>query len=278
VAKGTRVFTKPIPYLLREIESLLDQGVTVCHLCDSEFNLPKEHALEVCKALEESGLSERVRWFTYASPMGFDEPLAVRMAEAGCAGINFGADHSNPDMLRALGREHGAEDLARTIDATRRAGIPVLFDLLLGGPGETRKTLAEAIAFCREIDVPRVGTNCGIRVYPGTALSREISAHGPLRENPNLEGRLEGNDELLYPVFYVSHEMGTGWQDTLLSLVRDDDRFLLPLQESKQSNYNYNENEVLVEALRQGHRGAFWDILRRLQQGLPPLALPGSQP
>jgi radical SAM superfamily enzyme YgiQ (UPF0313 family) len=198
------------------------------------------------------------------------------MAEAGCAGINFGVDHSHPDMLEALGRQHGPEDLKRAVDATHRAGLPIMFDLLLGGPGETRETIREAIEFCREIEVPRVGTNCGIRVYPGTALAREIMQQGPLQENPNMEGRLEGNENLLYPVFFVSQEMGRGWQDYLISLVRNDARFLLPIKESKQANYNYNENEVLVKALRDGHRGAFWDILRRVQEGLPPLVVPGS--
>ena len=276
VAKGDRVFAKPLPYLVREIESLVDQGVTVFHLCDSEFNIPHEHALAVCDALEQDGLAARIRWFTYASPLGFDEALAFRMAEAGCAGINFGVDHSRPEILEALGRLHRAEDLERTVEAGRRAGIPILFDLLLGGPGETRETLREAIEFFRGIDVPRAGANCGIRVYPGTPLARGILEQGPLRENPNLEGRLEKNDELLYPVFYVSHGMGPGWQDYLASLVRGDPRFFLPIRDSKESNCNYNENEVLVKALREGHRGAFWDILRRVQEGLPPLAVPGS--
>ena len=277
VAKGGRVFTKPLPYLIREIESLLQQGVTVFHLCDSEFNLPREHALDVCRAIEEAGLSERIRWFTYASPLDFDETLAFAMAEAGCAGINFGVDHSHPDVLAALGRQHRAEDLERTVEAVRRAGIPVLFDLLLGGPGETGETLKEAITFCQGIDVPRVGANCGIRIYPGTPLAREVLAQGPMSRNPHLEGRLEQNEDMLYPVFYVSRGMGQGWKDTLASLVRGDRRFFLPIRDAEESNYNYNENEVLVKALSQGHRGAFWDILRRVQEGLPPLSVPGSR-
>ncbi len=277
VVKGKRVFTKPLDRLLREIEFLVDQGVSVFHLCDSEFNQPPDHALAVCDALIQDGLSGRIRWFTYASPLGFDETLASRMAEAGCAGINFGVDHSHSGMLRALGRRHRSDDLARTAEACRRVGLPVLFDLLLGGPGETGETLREAIDFCREIDAPRVGANCGIRVYPGTALSREVLAQGPLRSNPDLQGRLEGNEELLYPVFFVSHEMGPGWQDHLSALVGNDTRFLLPRRESGRSNYNYNENAVLVKAIREGHRGAFWDVLRRVQEDLPPLAVPGPR-
>jgi hypothetical protein len=29
-------------------------------------------------------------------------------------------------------------------------------------------------------------------------------------------------------------------------------------------NYNYNENSRLMEAIQQGYRGAFWDILKRM--------------
>ena len=35
-------------------------------------------------------------------------------------------------------------------------------------------------------------------------------------------------------------------------------------QQADDSNYNYNDNLILVEAIRSGYRGAFWDILRRL--------------
>ena len=31
-------------------------------------------------------------------------------------------------------------------------------------------------------------------------------------------------------------------------------------------NYNYNDNRHLVEAIRGGYRGAFWDILRRVSE------------
>ncbi len=277
VIKGARVFPKPLPFLVREVESLVARGIPVFHLCDSEFNLPRDHAMKVCEALQDAGLSERIRWYTYASPADFDEELAIRMAEAGCAGINFGVDHCHPEILRALGRRHGPEDLERAAGAARAAGIPFFFDLLLGGPGETRKTLREAVDFCRDLDVPRVGANCGIRVYPGTPLAHRILAGGTLEENEGLEGRLAENEDLLYPVFYVSPAMGPGWQAHLESLVEGDPRFFLPLRRKGRTDYNYNENRMLVEALEKGHKGAFWDILRRVQEGLPPLRPPETR-
>lgn len=278
VAKGRRVFLKPMEFLLSEIRSLLSMGVTVFHLCDSEFNLPASHAFAVCEAILSEGLSERIRWYTYATPETFDEALAFRMAQAGCAGINFGVDHCLDQNLAALGRRHRAADLERTARAARAAGIPFLFDLLLGGPGETLSSLLEAVEFCRDLDVERVGVSAGIRVYPNTPLARRILSEGPLEANPGLRGVLAGNEDLLMPVFFLSPELHPGWQEELSRRVGQDQRFFLPARCSRESNYNYNANEVLVRALEKGHKGAFWDILRRIQKGLPPLEAPGRMP
>jgi len=274
VAKGKEVAVKPLPVLIREMRNLLDQGVPVFHLCDSEFNLPREHALAVCRAVTEEGLHQKVRWYTYATPLGFDEELAFEMAAAGCAGINFGADHCRREILRALGREHDEQDLAQAAAACRRAGISHLFDLLLGGPGETRATLKEVIDLCRDLGVQRVGANAGIRVYPNTPLAGEIIARGTLESHPDLAGRLQENQALLHPVFYVSAALGRGWEEFLQEAIGEDPRFFVPVRTGKDRNYNYNENQVLVDAIRRGHRGAFWDILYRLQENLPPLSIP----
>jgi len=274
IAKGSEVFTKPTPFLIEEIKSLLDRGIKVFHLCDSEFNVPPWHAMEVCSALKDEGLGRRIRWYTYASPRAFDESLAWAMAEAGCVGINFGVDHCDPQILAALGRSHTAEDLEQAAKAAAAAGIVVLFDLLLGGPGETRQSLEEVIDFCRGLEVARVGTPVGVRVYPNTPLAGEVLRQGPLETNPNLRGAVRGNDDFLLPLFYLSASLGDGWESYLRTLVGDDEKFLLPLREKTPSNYNYNANELLVEAIGRGHKGAFWDILRRVHDGLPPLEVP----
>ncbi len=277
VAKGRRVFLKPMEFLLSEIRSLLSLGVTVFHLCDSEFNLPVSHAFEVCDAILAEGLSDRIRWYTYAAPETFDESLAFRMAEAGCAGVNFGADHCLDKNLAALGRRHTSADLERTARAARAAGIPFLFDLLLGGPGETLSSLLEAVEFCRDLDVERVGVSAGVRVYPNTPLARRILSEGPLEANPSLRGILAGNEDLLLPVFFLSADLDPAWEEELGRRVGQDQRFFLPGGcRRSESNYNYNANEVLVRALEKGHKGAFWDILRRIQKGLPALAPPGG--
>ncbi len=47
-----------------------------------------------------------------------------------------------------------------------------------------------------------------------------------------------------------------------------DSRFFLPTNTATHQNYNYNDNQILVRAIAQGARGAYWAILRRLREAM----------
>jgi hypothetical protein len=90
-----------------------------------------------------------------------------------------------------------------------------------------------------------------------------------LTENPNLHGTVEGNDNFFAPLFYLSSALGPDAQGYLSDLIAGDERFFFGATGDADQNYNYNENTILVNAIKAGYRGAFWDILRRLAEGLP---------
>ncbi len=92
VAKGNSIRLRPPVKVVQEFQDLLAQGVSWFHLGDSEFNLPIMHAKELCQAIIGAGLGDRLKWYTYCSPVPFDRELASLMKRAGCTGINFGDD------------------------------------------------------------------------------------------------------------------------------------------------------------------------------------------
>jgi len=262
VAKGKRVRRRPAEAVAEELRQLLNQGVHTFHLCDSEFNIPRAHAEAVCRAIIRQGLHQRVRWYTYAAPLPFDPELARLMARAGCAGINFGVDSASDEQLLRLGRDHRVPDIEATLRACRAAELAVMFDLLLAGPGETRATMRQTISWMKRLKPDRVGVSFGVRVFPGTRLARMIADAGPLEANPNLHGRVHGNPELLFPIFYVARSLGRDPELYLHRLLGDDPRFFFASREVPERNYNYNDNRILVQAIKKGARGAYWDILR----------------
>ena len=250
VAKGTRTRTRPPGAVADELERLLEQGIDHFHTCDGEFNLPPWHATQVCREIVRRGTGDRMRWYAYCSPAPFSRELARAMREAGCAGINFGADSGDRNMLRRLGRSFTPADI---LDAARRAketGMAVMLDLLLGSPGETRESLVRTVELMKQADADRVGVSVGVRVYPGTQLSRQLPA---------------GGEELFEPVFFLEPQVAPFVFELLDTLIGDDRRFLFFDPSRPDRNYNYNANQRLIQAIGQGFRGAYWDILRRCE-------------
>lgn len=266
IAKGARARLRSPQSIVEEIRDLVDQGINVFHLCDCEFNLPYEHALNVSNAIAESGLASSIRWFAYLSPLPFDVDLARTMARAGCAGINFGADHSEPDMLKRLGRSYGPEQLHLVVNACREAGLAVMLDMLFGSPGETKESIARAIAFVKELNPDCIGLSCGVRIYPHTKLAHHVLSSGPLDRNPHLHGNVQENADFLKPIFYVEAELGLDIHRYVSTLVGGDKRFFHTDPSTVDGNYNYNDNSVLTNAIRDGQRGAYWNILRQLAE------------
>jgi hypothetical protein len=245
-----------------EVEALLAQGIDHLHTCDGEFNLPVEHALEVCRELERRGLGSRLRWYAYCTPNPFPAELAESMRRAGCVGVNFGADSGDPGMLRRLGRDFGSENIEDAVAACRRAGMATMLDLLLGGPGESEDSLRRTIAFMQRVRPDRVGVSLGVRLYPGTALMRQVTAA------PDRRG-LIGGPEAADPLYYLAPAVADSAAALLTRLIDGDPRFFFA-PAGIERDYNYSDNQVLVEAIAQGYRGAYWDILRRQTEGLPP--------
>jgi len=263
VIKGKAVRLRPPRPVAGELRNLLAMGIDHFHTCDSEFNLPPDHAAAVCAAIVDAGLGERIRWYAYAAPFPFDRRLGDAMLRAGCAGINFGVDSGSEAQLKRLGRSHDRRHILEAARICRDLGIAVMFDLLLGGPGETIETLRETVELMKNASPDRVGVSLGVRVYPGTPLHRHLAA-GSI--DP---AGLRGNPDGLFPVFFMSPDLGEHPFDEVRELIGGDGRFLMPSGGDEQ-DYNYNDNRVLQEAIEAGCRGAYWDILRRLATASAP--------
>ena len=260
LAKGNASRLRPPEAVVFELARLIEMGIDHVHTCDSEFNVPAAHAEAVCREILRSGLAGKLRWYAYCAPAPFTRDLADLMRRAGCAGINFGADSGDDGMLARLGRAFRGEDIRNAVRFCREAGIAVMLDLLLGSPGETRESVARTIALVKDAGPDRAGVAVGVRVYPGTAIAGAVT-RGEARNG------LIGGDDLSAPVFFVEPELAPVLFRLIEDLTGDDDRFLFFNPATPESNYNYNANEILSAAIRKGHRGAYWDILRRAGRG-----------
>ncbi len=254
VAKGRVLRLRPPGAVVDELENLVDQGIDHLHTCDSEFNIPRHHAIEVCEAIIARGLPGRLRWYAYCAPSPFSPELAILMARAGCVGVNFGTDHADPAMLKRLGRNYTIQDVRAVTRWCREQGMAVMLDLLIGSPGETEASLTTAIREMAATGADRIGVSYGARVYPGTPMAASIDLH---------KGTI-GTDDPRDPRFYIDPAVAEHGPALITRLIGGDQRFFFENPDDRsESSHNYNEHGPLQRALAAGYRGAYWDVLRR---------------
>ena len=272
LAKGTKLRMRNPAEIADEVQSLLRQGIDVLHICDAEFNVPRSHAYAVCEEFIKRSLGEKVRWYAYMSPSPFDAELADAMARAGCIGIDFTGDSASESMLKTYHQRHSRQDLAMAVKLCRDNNIAVMIDLLLGGPGETPQTVRETIEFIKKINPDCAGAALGMRIYPRTAMAKMVAA-GLSPGNAAIKRKYDGPVDLLRPTFYISEALGENPAGLVKEQIAGDRRFFEPadeadmraLKDGDTSDYNYNQNEPLTQAIEKGARGAYWHILHQLR-------------
>lgn len=193
-----------------EMENLLALGVSRIFLADSEMNHPKDHALSVCDEFIKRGFRDKLTWQAYASPEKFDLELALKMKQSGCDQVFTTLDSGVDSLLERWNKPFRTEDITRCVQASKEAELNVGYCLTLGGPGETMDTLLKTLTFIQSMKPITVtfGEPPGLRIYPNTPLADIAREEGFTSANPNLHGKIVGNESLLEPVYYLSSGMG----------------------------------------------------------------------
>ncbi|MBC8417984.1 MAG: radical SAM protein [Desulfobacterales bacterium] len=172
----------------RYIEAGFDQFFFV----DNTFNLPPSYAKALCDQLVKSGLKTSWRCILY--PARVDEELVEKMAGAGCKDVSLGFESGSREILRKMNKKFQLEEVRRISERLRHYGIRRMGFLLLGGPGENKKTVEESLAFADSLDLEAMKITTGIRIYPYTDLARTAIK----------EGVIAPDDDLLFPKFYMA--------------------------------------------------------------------------
>jgi radical SAM superfamily enzyme YgiQ (UPF0313 family) len=135
-----------------EWRDMLESAPEIGHVfvVDAVFNLPPEHARQVCRALIERGGSRP--WTCYINPIRFEQDLADLMARAGCAGVEIGSDSGTDAGLERLNKGFTTEQIRQTSEACRRAGIKDCHTFVLGMPGETLEDVERSLDFIEALD------------------------------------------------------------------------------------------------------------------------------
>ncbi len=113
-------------------------------------------------------------------------------------------ESASETMLTNYQKGFGIEDLHRAAEAINKFSFPVLWYFLVGGPGETIRTLQETLEFIgrhliRKESPPYNLAHIflGVRIYPGTKLWQIALEEGFIHDRCNP----------LRPLWYLSREL-----------------------------------------------------------------------
>jgi len=91
------------------------------------------------------------------------------MKEAGCRLLIVGYESGDAQILKNIKKGATVERARQFTKDCHKLGLVIHGDFILGLPGETRETIANTIAFAKELDVETIQVSMA-HAYPGTEL------------------------------------------------------------------------------------------------------------
>jgi hopanoid biosynthesis associated radical SAM protein HpnJ len=144
---------------------------------DDTFTDDRERAAEIARGLGRLGLT----WSCNAKANVPRETLTV-MRDNGLRLLLVGYESGNQQILINIKKGLRVERAKRFAADCRDLGITVHGTFILGLPGETTQTIAETIAFAREVNPHTIQVSVAAP-YPGTELYRQAKRNGWLPED-----------------------------------------------------------------------------------------------
>jgi radical SAM superfamily enzyme YgiQ (UPF0313 family) len=182
-----------------------EAGVHQFYFVDNTFNLPPSQAKEICRKLIDYDLN--IKWWSILYPKLADEVLIGLMARAGCTQVSLGFESGSERILKNMNKRFTPKEVRQISEVLADQGIRRMGFLLLGSPGETRKSVEERRAFGDSLKLDTLKITVGVRIYPHTGLTK-MAAN---------DGVISPRDDLLFPRFYLAKGLEDWLPKTLKS-------------------------------------------------------------
>ena len=195
IIDGRKVRTLDTDLIVGTLERLSrDKGINYVFFTDSVFNIHNDYNAELAEKIIKSGI--KINWGAYFSPHNLTEDLLSTFKKAGLKHIEFGTESLCTEQMHRYGKTFSFEDVLLNSERCLKYNIYYAHFLILGGIGETEKTLRETMENSKKIRYTVFFPYIGMRIYPGTALQAMAIR----------DGIISPHDSLLEPTYYLSKD------------------------------------------------------------------------
>ena len=157
--------------ILAELQQLADLGITNIHMYADLFTVNRDHVMETCQAIIDSGL--KIRWTCNSRVDYVDEELLAMMGKAGCWLISWGIESANELVLKRARKGYKKEQAFKALQWAHAAGIKNWGYFIIGLPGETEESIKETIAYSKELPLDIALFHIAAP-YPGTPFFYDV--------------------------------------------------------------------------------------------------------
>jgi len=174
-------------YRVRSPKNVVDEieflhktyGAQHFSFCDDVFTVDKRRIEEMCKEIKKRGL--KIEWGCGTRVDLVSKELLTKMKEAGCVSVWFGVEAGLQEVLNDMNKGILIAQTERAFGWLREFGLRPVPNILLGFPGETKKTAWRTIKFAEKISPEEVSFYNIATPLPGTPMYELVKQKGWLR-------------------------------------------------------------------------------------------------
>jgi radical SAM superfamily enzyme YgiQ (UPF0313 family) len=205
---------------------------------DSVFNINNEFNFDLAEKLILANL--KIRWGGYFNFANLDIKLLKKFQQAGLRHIEFGTESLSDTILKKYGKPFTVKDILNISSVCNQLKIDFAHFLILGGFGETEKTLSETFENSKRITRSVFFPYIGMRIYPRTRLHK-IAIQ---------EKVIDKDNPLLNPVYYVSKNIDLG-------SIKEKAK-----KSGKQWIFSDEDlSEIMIRLRKRNKKGPLWEYL-----------------
>ncbi|MDD1774756.1 MAG: B12-binding domain-containing radical SAM protein [Methanobacterium sp.] len=149
-----------------EMEHLVnDHHSEMLAFMDDTFCLNKKRINQICDEIKERNFDNY--WGCTARVDTISEDLLRKMKEAGCITLFLGVESADQQNLNQVNKNITISKIKKTFELTRKLGVRTIASVVLGMPGDTRKSIENTIRFVKKLE-PNYAIFSLATPYPGT--------------------------------------------------------------------------------------------------------------
>lgn len=182
---GRNYRARSVPKVIEEIKFLIGRyKIRNINFWDDLWGAKPGWTEEFCKKMIDEKI--KISWSCERRVDTVNLDTLNLMKKAGCYSIFYGIESFDQECLDAINKGIKVEQAQKAMELTKKAGIEVRANFILGLPNETPEKVRAMVKKISKINPDYIKFNI-LTPYPGTALYQEVKKGrwGTFKEDPN---------------------------------------------------------------------------------------------